>query len=58
MTRHRQGQALAEIFSKKCTGCNGNAHVVEDFHWARPAGADDSRYGNQNFPYKTQQQQA
>ncbi|MBX2860189.1 MAG: Rne/Rng family ribonuclease [Vampirovibrio sp.] len=36
MTRHRQGQALAEIFTKKCTNCAGNGHAIEDLHWGTP----------------------
>ena len=34
MTRHRQGQALSEIFTKKCIACNGTGHAVEEFSWA------------------------
>ena len=30
LTRHRQGQALSEIFSKKCPHCQGNGYVAED----------------------------
>lgn len=30
LTRHRQGQSLAEIFTKKCDKCNGQGFVVED----------------------------
>lgn len=30
MTRHRQGQSLAEIFTKKCPTCHGTGYVVED----------------------------
>lgn len=30
LTRHRQGQSLAEIFTKKCPACNGTGHVLED----------------------------
>ena len=31
MTRHRQGQSLAEIFTKKCPHCGGTGHILEDF---------------------------
>ncbi len=34
MTRHRQGQSLAEIFTKKCPHCNGTGHILEDFGFA------------------------
>lgn len=30
LTRHRQGQSLAEIFTKKCDKCNGQGFIVED----------------------------
>lgn len=30
LTRHRQGQSLAEIFTKKCDKCNGQGFVIED----------------------------
>lgn len=36
LTRHRQGQSLAEIFTKKCQNCNGNGVVIEDFNFAAP----------------------
>ena len=36
MTRHRQGQALSEIFTRKCTSCHGSGHALEDTHWAPP----------------------
>lgn len=55
MTRHRQGQSLAEIFTKKCQGCHGAAHVVEEFNWAPPNAGDFGRYGSQNrFPMRQQ----
>ncbi len=31
MTRHRQGQSLDEIFTKKCQACQGTGHVIEEF---------------------------
>lgn len=40
MTRHRQGQALTEIFTKDCPTCQGRAHVHEIFSWA-PANAEE-----------------
>ncbi len=30
LTRHRQGQALSEMFSKKCPHCQGSGFVAED----------------------------
>lgn len=31
MTRHRQGQSLAEIFTKKCPHCHGTGQLMENF---------------------------
>lgn len=56
MTRHRQGQSLSEIFTKKCLGCNGAMHVVEEFNWAPASSAGDyNRFGQQRFPAQRQQ---
>ncbi len=51
MTRHRQGQALAEIFGKKCSSCAGHGHVIEDFNWSPSSihgNQRDSRSGGRN----------
>ena len=34
MTRHRQGQALSEIFAKRCPHCQGNGYIMEDMKFA------------------------
>ena len=34
LTRHRQGQAIAEIFAKKCPHCQGNGYIMEDIKYA------------------------
>lgn len=34
LTRHRQGQALAEIFAKRCPHCQGNGFIMEDLKFA------------------------
>ena len=34
LTRHRQGQALAEIFAKRCPHCQGNGYIMEDLKFA------------------------
>lgn len=34
LTRHRQGQALAEIFSKKCPHCGGQGFIAEDLSFS------------------------
>lgn len=36
LTRHRQGQSLAELFTKKCPHCQGNGYTMEDFKFASP----------------------
>ncbi|MFH0702532.1 MAG: Rne/Rng family ribonuclease [bacterium] len=36
LTRHRQGQSLAEIFTKKCPACSGTGLVVDEFNFALP----------------------
>ena len=43
MTRHRQGQALSEMFTKKCMSCNGTGHGIEEFNWAPPMLDGDPR---------------
>lgn len=34
MTRHRQGQAISEIFAKRCPHCQGNGFIMEDIKFA------------------------
>ena len=34
MTRHRQGQAVSEIFAKRCPHCQGNGYIMEDIKFA------------------------
>ena len=34
LTRHRQGQSLQEIFTKKCPACNGTGYIMEAFNFA------------------------
>ncbi|HSA06350.1 MAG TPA: Rne/Rng family ribonuclease [Candidatus Gastranaerophilales bacterium] len=36
LTRHRQGQSLAEIFSKKCSACSGTGMLLEEFNFVVP----------------------
>ncbi|OGI04947.1 MAG: hypothetical protein A2Y25_00795 [Candidatus Melainabacteria bacterium GWF2_37_15] len=36
LTRHRQGQSLAEIFTKKCPTCAGTGHLIEEFNFVVP----------------------
>ena len=43
LTRHRQGQALAEIFAKKCPHCQGNGFIMEDIKYASPTAEGEYR---------------
>ena len=43
LTRHRQGQALAEVFAKKCPHCQGNGFIMEDIKWASPVAEGEYR---------------
>src|SRR5574344_1195688 len=36
LTRHRQGQSISELFSKKCPHCQGAGYVMEEFKFASP----------------------
>lgn len=43
MTRHRQGQAISEIFAKKCPHCHGEGYILEDFKFASPIAEGEYR---------------
>ncbi|MBP7211239.1 Rne/Rng family ribonuclease [bacterium] len=43
LTRHRQGQSLAEIFTKTCPHCQGTGYIVEDFNFATPTAEGEYR---------------
>lgn len=43
MTRHRQGQSLAEIFTKKCPHCNGTGQILDDFGFASALAEGENR---------------
>ena len=43
LTRHRQGQSLAEIFTKKCPHCQGSGCSVLDFNFATPVAEGEYR---------------
>ncbi|MDR1327202.1 MAG: Rne/Rng family ribonuclease [Heliobacteriaceae bacterium] len=36
LTRHRQGQSLSEIFTKKCPHCQGSGYSMVEFNFATP----------------------
>lgn len=58
MTRHRQGQSLSEIFTRKCIACNGTGLNLEDFNWA-PSSSEMARgvTGRTKMPIRSPQQQ-
>ena len=43
LTRHRQGQSLSEIFTKKCPHCQGSGYSVIDFNFATPTAEGEYR---------------
>ena len=43
MTRHRQGQAISEVFAKKCPHCHGEGILIEDFKFASPTAEGEYR---------------
>src|SRR5574344_736813 len=43
LTRHRQGQSLAEIFTKTCPHCQGTGCSIEDFNFAAPTAEGEYR---------------
>lgn len=43
LTRHRQGQSLAELFTKKCPHCQGSGYSMEDFKFASPTAEGEYR---------------
>lgn len=43
LTRHRQGQSLSEIFTKKCPHCQGSGYSTMDFNFATPTAEGEYR---------------
>ena len=43
LTRHRQGQSLAEIFTKKCDKCNGQGFIIDDLKFATATSVGENR---------------
>ena len=43
LTRHRQGQSLSEIFTKKCPHCQGSGCFINEFNFATPAAEGEYR---------------
>ena len=43
LTRHRQGQSLAEIFTKKCDKCQGQGFIIDDLKFATATAVGENR---------------
>ncbi len=43
LTRHRQGQSLSEIFTKKCDKCGGQGFVIDELKFATPTSVGENR---------------
>ena len=43
LTRHRQGQSLSEIFTKRCPHCQGSGYSMVDFNFATPTAEGEYR---------------
>ena len=46
LTRHRQGQSLSEIFTKRCPACSGTGTIIEEFNFAAPIQEGDRKQRN------------
>ncbi len=43
LTRHRQGQSLSEIFTKKCDKCQGQGFVIDELKFSTPTAVGENR---------------
>lgn len=43
LTRHRQGQSLSEIFTKKCDKCGGQGFIIDDLKFSTPTAIGENR---------------
>ena len=43
LTRHRQGQSLSEIFTKKCDKCGGQGFIIDELKFATPTSVGENR---------------
>ena len=43
LTRHRQGQSISELFSKKCPHCQGSGYTMEEFKFSTPVAEGEQR---------------
>ena len=43
LTRHRQGQSLSEIFTRKCPHCQGTGYFINEFNFSTPTAEGEYR---------------
>ncbi|MDD3436568.1 MAG: Rne/Rng family ribonuclease [Candidatus Gastranaerophilales bacterium] len=43
LTRHRQGQSLSELFTKKCPHCQGSGYMMEELKFSSPTAEGEYR---------------
>ena len=43
LTRHRQGQSLSEIFTKKCDACHGQSYIIDELKFSTPTAIGENR---------------
>lgn len=43
LTRHRQGQSLSEIFTRKCDKCGGQGFIIDELKLATPTSVGENR---------------
>ncbi len=43
LTRHRQGQSLCEIFTKKCEHCHGQGFIIDELKFSTPTSVGENR---------------
>ncbi len=43
LTRHRQGQSLSEIFTRKCPHCQGSGYFMNEFNFSTPTAEGEYR---------------
>ncbi len=43
LTRHRQGQSLSEIFTKKCDKCQGQGFIIDEMKFSTPTSVGENR---------------
>lgn len=57
LTRHRQGQSLSEVFTKKCPHCQGTGCIVEEFSFSSSVAEGEYRSKAAKIKLPTAQKQ-